>query len=386
VLTNRWAVLLLLFLVRGGMGMQYQLPAALSPLFIGEFALSLADVGLLIGLYHAPGALLAFPGGAIAARLGDKRVVLAALVLMMLAELIVAASSLWPIQIAARFAAGAGGIFLNVVMTKMLADWFAEEDTATAMAIFGNAALFGMGLALLVLPHVATIAGRPTASIIVALYLAAAFVALLILYRAPARNPAIAAAPIPSWPDSRTMSGVLGAGVAYGLYNVALVIAFAFAPLMLADRGWTLTAAASTTSLVLWVAAVSLPAGGILADRTGRHAWVLFGGLATFAIAMGAASRVEAVFAAFLLLGMTCGLPCGPLMSVGPRMLKPETRAIGMGALFTVYYALQVAGPWVVGRVAEIAGGPQTALDLGALLLCASAAVCFASRRLVRST
>jgi len=42
----------------------------------------------------------------------------------------------WTVQIAGRLVAGAGVVLLNVQMTKMVADWFAGREIATAMAIF----------------------------------------------------------------------------------------------------------------------------------------------------------------------------------------------------------------------------------------------------------
>ena len=63
--SNRWVVLALLFSVRISTGIQYQAVASLSPQLMSGFVLSIADIGLLIGLYHAPGTILAFPGGAI---------------------------------------------------------------------------------------------------------------------------------------------------------------------------------------------------------------------------------------------------------------------------------------------------------------------------------
>ena len=65
--SNRWVVLALLFAVRVSTGIQYQAVASLSPQLMSGFVLSIADIGLLIGLYHAPGTILAFPGGAIGA-------------------------------------------------------------------------------------------------------------------------------------------------------------------------------------------------------------------------------------------------------------------------------------------------------------------------------
>ena len=47
-----------------------------------------------------------------------------------------ALSSSWSVQIPGRLVSGAGGVIFNVQMTKMVADWFAGQEIATAMAIF----------------------------------------------------------------------------------------------------------------------------------------------------------------------------------------------------------------------------------------------------------
>ena len=74
------------------MAFQFQSVAAVAPLLNGTFGVSLADIGLLIGLYFAPGIVLALPGGAIGRKLGDKKTVLAALLLMLIGELAMALS------------------------------------------------------------------------------------------------------------------------------------------------------------------------------------------------------------------------------------------------------------------------------------------------------
>jgi hypothetical protein len=50
--------------VRAAMAFQFQSVAAVAPLLSREFGVSLADIGILIGLYFAPGVALALPGGA----------------------------------------------------------------------------------------------------------------------------------------------------------------------------------------------------------------------------------------------------------------------------------------------------------------------------------
>jgi MFS family permease len=383
MLSNRWSILALLFAVRAGMGLQYQAVAALSPLFMADFTLTIADIGLLIGLYHAPGTFLAFPGGAIGARLGDKRVVLIGLALMISGETMMALAPACSMQFAGRFWAGIGGILLNVMMSKMVADWFAGKELATAMAIIGNAAPFGIALALVTLPSIAEAGGRISASCAVAAYLTIAILALTLSYRSPPYAGS-AASGLSLWPERRTVWAVLAAGLVYGLYNASLVTVIAFGPLMLTERGWTIAAASSTTSVVFWLVALSLPAGGLLADRTGRSTTILLGGLIGFAAALVLSSRMEAVAPAFILLGIVGGVPCGPIMSLAAQALAPETRSMGMGISFTVYYLLQVCCPWFVGHVAKMAGHPQVAFDIGAIFLCIGGVVWVAYRKLTK--
>ena len=96
---NRWAILAVLFLVRLTMGFQFQSVAAVAPLLERELGVSLADIGILIGLYFTPGVALALPGGAIGQRLGDKTTVLAALLLMLVGGLAMAFSASWSVQV-----------------------------------------------------------------------------------------------------------------------------------------------------------------------------------------------------------------------------------------------------------------------------------------------
>jgi hypothetical protein len=180
VLRSRWVILAVLFAVRLTMGFQFQSVAAVAPLLGRDFGVGLADIGILIGLYFTPGVALALPGGAIGQRFGDKRTVLAALMLMLIGGLAMALSDSWTVQIAGRLVAGSGGVLLNVQMTKMVADWFAGREIATAMAIFVNSWPAGVAVALLTLPSVGTAYGVSAVYLAVAALIAFAFVLLAV--------------------------------------------------------------------------------------------------------------------------------------------------------------------------------------------------------------
>ena len=367
---NRWFMLAVLFVVRLTMAFQFQSVAAVAPLLGPQFGVSLADIGILIGLYFTPGVALALPGGAIGKWFGDKRTVLAALLLMLGGSLAMAVSESWSVQIAGRLVAGGGGVLLNVQMTKMVADWFAGKEIATAMAIFVNSWPAGVALSLLTLPLIGTAYGVSAVYLAVAALAAAGFVLLAIAYRSPQNL--VMSATASARLDRSAAIAVTTAGLIWGLYNVGFAMIFSFGPTMLVERGWSISAAASIISIVLWLAVVSVPLGGIFADRTGRPELVLVAGCIVFAMLMIALPRSGAVVLTVVALGLVCGQPAGPILSLPARVLQPGTRPIGMGIFYTLFYATMMLGPIAGGACAKWSGSAAAAFDFGAavLLMC----------------
>jgi MFS family permease len=379
-MSNRWSVLALLFGVRVAMAFQFQAVAALSPLIMSEFKVGIADIGLLIGLYLSPGILLAYPGGAIGRRFGEKSAVLAGLLLMTAGGLVMATSGSWELQVTARLAAGVGGVILNVLMTKMVADWFAGKEIASAMGIFVNSWPVGIALALIALPGLAQATSLNVAMLTVSGFTALGFVALAVGYRTP---PEIESASPASAPlRGAALAAVICAGLIWGLYNGALGMIFSFAPAMLAERGWSATAASSVTSVVLWLVAISVPLGGIVADRTKRVEAVLLTGLIVFGVTLAVAARTEAVFLSFAVLGLVAGIPAGPIMSLPAKVLPPENRALGMGIFYALFYLLVVLAPLGAGRLADIFDRINVTFDLGVAMLIVSMTLLIAYKRL----
>ena len=104
---TRWGILTVLFVVRATMAFQFQSVAAVAPLLGTTFGASIADIGVLIGLYFAPGIILALPGGAIGQKFGDRQTALGALLLMLLGSLAMALATSWSAQVTGRLPAPA---------------------------------------------------------------------------------------------------------------------------------------------------------------------------------------------------------------------------------------------------------------------------------------
>ena len=367
---NRWIILAVLFVVRLTMGFQFQSVAAVAPLLGRDFGFGLADIGILIGLYFAPGIAFSLPGGALGKRFGDKAIALTGLVLMLVGGLVMAFSPFWTGQVAGRLISGAGGVIMNVQMTKMVTDWFAGREIATALAIFVNSWPAGVAVALLTLPLIGTSYGIGAVFFAVAALIGCGIVLLLTLYRPPPHSSSVTTSA--ERLDRNTVIAVVVAGIIWGFYNVGFATIFSFGPSMLVERGWSITAAGSVISIVLWLAVFSVPFGGVLADRTRRPYLVLVAGCVAFALLMVMLPRSgAATLMTVIALGLICGQPAGPILSLPARVLQPGTRAVGMGIFYTVYYAAMMLGPVVGGACAKWTGSAGAALDFGAVTVLA---------------
>jgi MFS family permease len=381
--TGAWVALAILFTARLAMAFQYQTIAALGPLYMSRYGVGLVDLGLLVAIYLSPGMFVALPGGGIARWIGDRRVVTLGLVLMLIGGGLMWRSDAWSLQIAGRLLAGTGGVLLNVLMTKMVTDWFSGGRLATAMGIFVNSWPVGIALALVVLPPLAAVGGLGLAVGVSVAFTFAGLILFLLAYRDPPVSTVAAKPGAGGWPSGRKLAGILAAGSIWGLYNGALVMVFAFGPTLLVARGARLAEASATTSLVLWLAALSLPAGGVIADRIGRPDSVLLAGCIAFALALAIAVVAPGV-ATFTLLGLACGLSAGPIMALPGRALRAETRALGMGIFFTVYYVWMTLAPMLGGAVSDVAGTADAAFVLGVAMLIAAAVLLGLFRRMAR--
>ena len=360
-------MLAILFIARVTMGFQYQAVAALSPLFADSFGIGLADLGILVGLYMSPGVVVALPGAAIGKLFGDKRVVSFGMILMIIGGLIMAFGWNYPLQLTGRVVAGAGGVILNVLMAKMVTDYFSGREISLAMGIFANSWPVGIAAALLVLPLVGNTAGLSWAMLTVAIFI---LIGLLLFYSMYVDVAQAGVKSAGKFKISGTaLIALLLAGIIWAFYNAGLAMIFAFAPIFLLEKGWSLLSANSTTSIVLWLAVISIPIGGYLADRTGKKDLIILGSLTTFAILLPLSAHTDFVISIYILMGLFAGLAAGPIMGLPSEVLTPENRGIGIGIFLSLFYVGVVLAPILAGALLETTGNPGAAFYLGSVLL-----------------
>src|SRR5580765_8576261 len=256
---------------RTSMGFQFQSVAALAPFVVPELGLDHAQLGWLIGIYLLPGVVIALPGGLLGARYGDKRMTLAGLALMAGGGLWLAASTSAAEADAARTLSGAGAVILNVLLTKMVADWFDGKERLLAMSILINAWPIGIGVALFALGPLGEALGWRAAITTAAALAAAGFVAVLALYRAaPGAAQAAPAGIGLDAIDAREWRLLAIASLPWLLFNAAYQLVVSFLPLVLLERGASVAGSGAMAALNTALIIVSVQAGGVLLKRSPR--------------------------------------------------------------------------------------------------------------------
>ncbi len=356
VVQNRWTILLVLFVARTTIALQFQTVASTGPWLIEALTLDFAAIGFLVGLYMLPGAAMSLPGGVLGQRFGAKHVVLAGLALMMLGGALTGFGTSFAAAVIGRLIAGAGAALLNVMLTKMVADWFAGREIVTAMAITISSWPFGLALGLILFAPLATIHGWQAVMLAGALCALAGLILVAMFYRDPPDMPAPAPARLAINLTRREWLLVCVAGAIWGLFNVTYIVLVSFGSELFTLRGFSLPEASFIVSLLGWVLILTVPLFGYLAERSARQDRFIFGGCIILAGALFGLGVMTDPLPAFILIAVVSGAPAGALMALPAQVLRPQARASGMGVFFTCHYALMAILPGAAGWARDLTG------------------------------
>lgn len=372
-------MLAVLFLARTAMALQFQTVGSTGPFLIDALAIDFASLGALIGLFMLPGVVIALPGGMLGQRFGAKRVLLAGLVLMAIGGAMMGLGSSFAVAAAGRLISGTGAVLVTVLISKMVTDWFAGREIVTAMSIVIVSWPFGLAVGLVTYGALATASGWRAVMYFGVVAAVAAFVLVAVIYRDPPDAAGVASGSFRLGLTRRERLLVLVAGWIWGLFNVGYIVLISFAPDLFVARGYSLAEASDIVSIIGWVLIPLIPFIGMLVERVGRPNAFMVGGflLATAAAAALPFTSVPAIV--LWIVAFAIGVPAGLIMALPAQVLRPESRAGGMGVYFTCYYVAMAALPGAAGLARDLSGSPAAPALFAAamMLLCALALMLF---------
>ena len=364
---TRWLILALLFACRTGLGFQFQTLGSVSGSLVAELGFSFAEIGTLIGFFMLPGLVLALPAGYAGRYLPDRALVAIGLMALGLGGAIASIAQGFGLLALGRVASGVGFVVSTIYLTKMVADWFAGRELATAMGTLVMSWPFGIAMGQIGHVWIAANVGWRAAFLVAAAYCFAGAVALFLLYRPPPHvSRAQMAGPI-GLPRSELVLTLLAATV-WGLFNAGYVVYLSFAPLVLVAGGYGATQAAAVISIASWVMIFSGTICGRIADRSGRHDQLLYGCTAVAVLVLLLLRQTSIAVALSLLFGLIGIAPAGVIMALTGQAMAPQRRAFGMGVFFTLYFVMMTLAPPLAGWLYDRGGDPYWPIVFAAAL------------------
>lgn len=360
--------LAVLFLARIAVSFQFQSVAPLSPLLEARFPVALSGLGLLLGIYMAPGIVVALGLPGLVGRFGRARLICLSLLLMAAGEVLLWSAGGFGTALLARLLGGAGGCVIYIITINMVADLDTGVSPAARMGVIAAAWPFGNAFALGLLGWL--VQAEPALARNAPLALALAGLAAIVFLFALGGLHATPAAPPPSLAKWKLVIGrIWPMALSFSLYNIGFIILTGFAGRILVEDGVDASVTSGIAGIPMWMFLLSVPLGGFVSGRSvaADRGIVAFGCLVA-AVAVLASAGGSHHWPLYLVAGLVGGLPTAPMLARGRNATGADTD-ITYSALFFVFFATLIVLPPLAGAAADLTGSGHTVLAVVALLL-----------------
>lgn len=363
---RRWVILGLAYLFILSFTITLQAVPPVLSLIMAELKLSHAQGGLLMSLFALPGVFISIPAGMLADRYGQKAIGIVAFILAAAGAAIVASSSSLPMLALGRVVSGVGAITLMVLAPQLLAQWFAGREIGIAMGVFSTGLPLGTILSLNFLSLLGENLGW-RASIWLSAGLPLVALIVFVLFFIPASGGSEKSPQNEGFFQSIRSAGtpIWIVGVAWMLFNAAIISLFTFTPDFLKAIGFSVASAGFVTSAIMWPALVLAPVIGYVIDKIDRKRTIIAaGGLALAILIVSVPAATGWMLAMMLFIGVAQTLVPTPIFALPSEVTSPGRLGLGFGIVSTCLNLGIVVGPAVVGLARDVTGSYQASYTL----------------------
>jgi len=387
---SRWINLLAVYLVIVGSSLPY---AGWSPslaVISLDLDLSYAQAGSISSVTGLVAGLMLLAGGALAARWGSKRIIVAGLVAGIAGQLVFAMADGFGSVIAGRILAGLSVGFMWVGSFTMAADWFrASNQTGRALGILASGDGVGALLSLFAFSAVLVAIGWRLGLAVQAVWLSGVLVFVLFFSKnAPSLNADVAATNHPRHEAKRPASrrsvmnrNVLSALIFwFGSIGLFSAIASWMPTILVENAGFSASHAGLLTSSFSIAGMVAALGGPLIAERLGsKKRVVVMGGIVSGVAVALVTTFVAAdnyVGVALLIPVIGLGMYSGEPLILAEAIESVSGRYAGIvnGVILGFPWVVSgVAYPYVIGLVRDATGsfvGGFLAVSVATILLC----------------
>lgn len=347
--------------------------APLLPLIMRDLGITPAQAGLLSTATFLGGGLLAIPVGQLTDWLGARWMTAGSLAILLLSTLGMAVAPGYGSLLAIRLFSGMG-VCASFIATSHYANaHWSGPRSALAQGLLGGCMQLGIGIAIFVLPLLATLVGWRWALALCAVPLVVALGLWLRWARAtPRRRGSVPMRSVFADPASWRLGLVNGA-----TFGLTVVLGTWVAVYFVEEFGLALTLAGMFGAQTALLGMVGRPVGGLLIARgaVGARAlirWMLAGSALALLLLAWPGRPMGAAVGAVILVGITASLSYPGLLVLASRV-RPDATGAVLGVVSTVGSLVVILGAPSIGALFSASGG--FSLPFGLLALLPAAAV-----------
>ena len=366
----RWKVLALVFLARSGLGVQFQTLNSLSGELQEGLGINFQQFGLLVGLFMIAGVFLSFPAGLLSRWLSDRTIIACGLLLLSIGGLLGTLNESYPLIATGRIISGAGFVLGTLYFAKVISDWFAGKELATAMGILVMSWPIGIAVAQVTVPWMAETFSWQAAFYASSAWCVAGAIGIALVLPSKVKQPVSGSNATIAQNQFSASNWALTiiAGIAWGSFNAGFVVYLSFIDTRFAELAFNPVKSSLYASLPSWIMPISAILAGQWVDRSNARYLAIFIASGAGVVAMLMLAYTQWAFASVLIFGIVGASAAGVIMSLTMFAMPVEARALGMGVFFTVYFLCVLPAPAIAGWLADQNGQTSSALAFAALL------------------
>lgn len=348
----------------------------LFPVWSGEFALSLTQVGVLKAAYSGGMAGFQVPAGLLAERWGERRLLAAGTAVTALGFLALGFSGGFAGLLACLLVAGTGSGVQHPLSSSLVSTAYEDRRRRVALGTYNFSGDMGKVVVPATVALVASWVGWREATRGYAIVgLAAAALVLILLARLGAGHGAPAHATEDTGPARaegwgiRDARGFRALSVIHVIDNGTRTAFLTFLPFLLIAKGSSVGAVGMALMLVFAGGAAGKLACGALAERLGVIRTVVITEAATGAgIILLLALPLGACLVALPVLGIALNGTSSVLYGTVADLVHADRRARSYGVFYTLGIGASALAPFVYGMLGDLAGVPVTLGVVGAVV------------------
>ena len=363
-------------MMAGSIGLGMLIPVL--PLYLTEAGLSLSKVSLVLAGSGLGAAIGSLPIGSLLARLGERRVMVVSLFLLVVSTALLGATTAMFALLGLRMGAGAGGAALRLSRQTYIARRVIGPRRGRSMAMIGGSFRFSLFVGPLLGGWLADVAGFSTAFVVAGALTSLGLVPALL-------SPPSEIALLPNARDTpqfgvldamrRHWRLLLVAGVVPLLVMTVREGRFVVLPLISDDLGLSPTAVGAVVSVGTAADLLLFPVAGWVMDRFGRLFAIIpaFTCIALGLVLLGLAETTAAVVVAGAVIGVGNGLSSGTMLTFGSDLAPADATGPFLAGLAAMQDAGRVVGPLLVGVIGGAASLGTASIGLAVVLVAATA-------------